>query len=60
MIRAIGNLTSSIRRQISRSNRYRETMRELGNLTNRELSDIGITRWDIPRLAREHAERNHA
>jgi len=36
--------------------RYSRTMSELGNLSNRELSDLGIARCDIPRLAREAAD----
>jgi uncharacterized protein YjiS (DUF1127 family) len=32
--------------------RYNETVRELSNLNNRELSDIGITRSDIHKIAR--------
>jgi uncharacterized protein YjiS (DUF1127 family) len=31
-------------------------VRELSNLNDRELADIGITRSDIPRLAWEHAK----
>lgn len=37
--------------------RYREAVRELSNLTNRELGDIGINRADIGAIAREHAAR---
>ena len=33
--------------------RYRETVRELRNLSSRELTDLGILRPDISRLARE-------
>jgi uncharacterized protein YjiS (DUF1127 family) len=32
--------------------RYRETVLELGRLTSRELSDLGISRADIPFVAR--------
>jgi uncharacterized protein YjiS (DUF1127 family) len=32
--------------------RYRETVSELGRLTSRELSDLGINRADIPFVAR--------
>jgi len=32
---------------------YKQTVKELHRLTNRELSDIGISRCDIPRIARE-------
>ena len=36
--------------------RYGSAVRELSNLNERELADIGITRSDIPRLAWEHAK----
>jgi uncharacterized protein YjiS (DUF1127 family) len=35
--------------------RYRDTVRELQGLSTRELTDLGITRGDIGRLAREAA-----
>ena len=35
--------------------RYDDAMQELSHLSERELADIGISRCDIPRLAREHA-----
>ena len=35
--------------------RYRETLSELGRLSNRELSDLGISRSDIPHVARKAA-----
>ena len=35
--------------------RYARTVQELESLTNRELADLGISRVDIPRLAREAA-----
>jgi len=34
---------------------YDNAMRELSYLSDRELADIGISRCDIPRLAREHS-----
>jgi uncharacterized protein YjiS (DUF1127 family) len=37
--------------------RYGSAVRELSNLNERELADIGITRSDIPRLAWEHAKQ---
>jgi uncharacterized protein YjiS (DUF1127 family) len=37
--------------------RYNTTLRELSQLGDRELADIGITRADIPRVAWEDAER---
>ncbi len=33
--------------------RYRETVTELNRLTNRELNDLGISRRDIPFVARK-------
>lgn len=35
--------------------RYSRTVAELESLSNRELSDLGIARSDIPKLAREAA-----
>ena len=32
--------------------RYRETVNELSRLSNRELSDLGIVRGEIPSVAR--------
>ena len=34
--------------------RYRVTMNELSSLTDRELTDIGINRCDIPRGAEQN------
>jgi uncharacterized protein YjiS (DUF1127 family) len=31
---------------------YRRTFNELNRLSNRELADLGISRHDIPRIAR--------
>lgn len=33
--------------------RYRETVNELSRLTNRELCDLGLSRADIPYIARQ-------
>jgi uncharacterized protein YjiS (DUF1127 family) len=35
--------------------RYRETVRELSLLSDRELDDLGITRFQIDSIARQHA-----
>jgi uncharacterized protein YjiS (DUF1127 family) len=35
--------------------RYRETVRELSHLSDRELNDLGISRYDIPNIARTSA-----
>lgn len=35
--------------------RYRETVSELSRLTNRELADLGVSRSEIPFIARVNA-----
>jgi uncharacterized protein YjiS (DUF1127 family) len=35
--------------------RYRETIRELSQLSDRELDDLGISRFQIDAIARQHA-----
>ena len=45
--------STSIYERIRRWRRYRTTVRELENLSGRELADLGIHRGDITRLARE-------
>lgn len=35
--------------------RYRETVRELERLSDRDLADLGICRGDIDTVARSHA-----
>lgn len=35
--------------------RYRKTVSELAQLSDRELSDLGIARYDISRIARKAA-----
>ena len=35
--------------------KYRETYNELGRLSNRELADLGLSRADIPTIARKAA-----
>lgn len=34
--------------------KYVETVRELEQLDDRELTDLGISRYDIPSIAQEH------
>lgn len=35
--------------------RYRDTVRELSMLSDRELDDLGISRFQIENIARQHA-----
>lgn len=44
-----------IRNAFRRWNAYQQTIRELNSLDNRSLTDLGIARVDIPRIARAHA-----
>lgn len=42
-----------VRTRINRWQRYNRTVAELESLSNRDLADLGMTRHDIPRIARE-------
>ena len=42
----------ALRRWQMKRARYNRTIRELSKLTNKELNDIGISRYDIERIAR--------
>lgn len=42
----------NIAHKITTWRKYRETVSELGRMTDRELSDLGIGRADIRRVAR--------
>ena len=44
-----------IRHTLKKWAAYQQTVRELAALDNRQLSDLGITRADIQRIARDHA-----
>jgi uncharacterized protein YjiS (DUF1127 family) len=50
-------LLSNILRFLRRWRRYDASLRELSRLGDRELSDIGISRSEIPRVAWDHARR---
>jgi uncharacterized protein YjiS (DUF1127 family) len=47
--------TNTLYNRYRRWRRYRETVRELQGLSSRELTDLGIHRSEIGRLAREAA-----
>jgi uncharacterized protein YjiS (DUF1127 family) len=42
----------NIARKLNNWRKYRETINELGRMTDRELHDLGIGRSDIRRVAR--------
>lgn len=44
-----------IRKTFRRWNAYQQTVRELNALDQRSLSDLGINRSEITRVARDHA-----
>jgi uncharacterized protein YjiS (DUF1127 family) len=46
----------SLREKIKIWQRYRENVRELSRLSDRELADLGISRADIDYVARASAE----
>lgn len=43
----------NIKTTFSRWAKYQQTVRELNELSNRELNDLGIERHEIAKLARE-------
>jgi len=43
-----------IRKTLRKWAAYQQTVRELAALDNRQLTDLGITRGDIQRIARDH------
>lgn len=44
---------NTIRDRYSRWQRYNRTVTELSSLSNRDLADLGISRADISRIARD-------
>lgn len=48
-------LLAQIKVMIARRAVYNQTVRELNILTDRELADLGLSRFDIPSVAHEAA-----
>jgi uncharacterized protein YjiS (DUF1127 family) len=46
-------MTMNIARAYNTWVKYRQTVTELGRMTNRELGDLGINREDIRKVARQ-------
>jgi uncharacterized protein YjiS (DUF1127 family) len=55
----LGALVASLEHRWATYQTYRHTCEELEMLSDRELNDIGISRWDIRRIAREAAAQAH-
>ncbi|MCE6960271.1 DUF1127 domain-containing protein [Cereibacter sphaeroides] len=51
-------LVASVKQSLAQRRVYRQTVRELNSLTTRELSDLGIHRSMITRVAMEAAYGN--
>jgi uncharacterized protein YjiS (DUF1127 family) len=45
-----------IRKTLKKWAAYQQTVRELASLDNRQLNDLGISRSDIQRIARNHVD----
>jgi len=52
------SLINKFKIQLTRQAKYRQVYRELNVLTDRELSDIGINRSDIYRIAKESMHKS--
>ena len=50
-----GENDMGIRQTLKKWSAYQQTVRELAALDNRQLNDLGISRADIQKIAREHA-----
>ena len=48
-------LISRVVRMLRAWRRYNQSVRELTRLNDRELADIGISRWEIGRVSWDHA-----
>ena len=49
------NMVKMIAEKVSAWRRYRSSVRELSRLTDRELNDLGLNRYDIEWVARKSA-----
>lgn len=56
IVERVQDLFAGLRASLRRRAVYRQTIAELKALTERDLGDLGISRWDINRVAREAAD----
>jgi len=59
-VRSLGRAREALDRQAVRRSAYADTTRELSSYTNKELAELGLFRSDIPRVAREEADKHAA
>ncbi|CAM3252938.1 Uncharacterized conserved protein YjiS, DUF1127 family [Paracoccus aminovorans] len=52
---SIAKFVAAIRETLARRSVYRQTLRELNQLSNRDLADLGLHRANIPSVARQAA-----
>ncbi|GEK68133.1 MULTISPECIES: DUF1127 domain-containing protein [Paracoccus] len=52
---AIAKFVANVRENMARRAVYRQTLRELGELSNRDLADLGLNRGNIRSVAYEAA-----
>lgn len=58
ILEKLGELRASLADRLAKYTIYRQTMSELSALSDRDLADLGVSRADITRLAREAAWGN--
>jgi len=56
LIHRIATFATPLRLVLRRRAAYNKTLNELSSCTDRDLNDLGIARYDIPRIAREAAD----
>ena len=55
LVQKISEFRAHIADRFAKYQTYRETMNELGSLTDRDLADLGLSRGDMHRVAVEAA-----
>ena len=56
-VKFIADRRKWLQEALMRRKSYNQTVYELSICSDRDLADMGISRWDIRRLARESAQR---
>lgn len=50
----VRSVIASISVALEKRNKYFQTLEELSSLSDRELADLGLSRWALTKVAREH------